>query len=589
MLGLMPKFQQWADEPSEPEISVSAVFRAHTEDITDSSVSGERFGKYLLVGELAVGGMAEVLLAVHKGLEGFVKVVVIKRVLPHYTSNADYIRMFVDEARLAARLEHPNIVRTYEFGEVDGQYFTAMEYLPGEDLSKTLNRLSISRQTMPFHIAAGIVSNLCAGLQFAHQLTDTAGRPLNLVHRDINPQNILLTYGGEVKIIDFGVAKTNTNAQTMAGTIKGKVAYMSPEQILARGVDQRSDVFSAGVVLWEVLTGRPLFMRDSEAATLYAIMNDPIPLPSRYRPDVPRALDAIVERALARTPADRFESAEEMGMAIDSFMPQLPKYDARVLAATVEELFGTTRANAKRAIAQTRSLASNISLVMKLRTGVRTDLADSLSSIAEAEIEAEAAAAVAAEIEAPVVERAPLRKLVVVLAALIVAGIGAGLYYVYTTSSARAPESKQIVQATVEVTSTPPGAAVFVDGEPTGLKTPATLSAITASRLSIRLELQNHRSVTETIEVPTGATIAKSFTLGVDSGRLAIFDLPANATVLVDGNEQAAGEVITLATGSHEVRVVVGGRTVAKQTVEIVPGHQGWKLAGTKLVTTGSP
>src|SRR5690349_10426802 len=161
-------------ELSEPEISIGTIIQAHSEDF-GNNIIGERFGKYLLVGEIAVGGMAEVFLAVHKGVESFIKVVVIKRVLPHLSNNPEFVRMFVDEARLEARLEHPNIVRTYEFGEVNGHYFTAMEYLPGEDLCKALNNLSVSRQLMPVHIAAGITSQLCSGLHFAHQFTDTSG------------------------------------------------------------------------------------------------------------------------------------------------------------------------------------------------------------------------------------------------------------------------------------------------------------------------------------------------------------------------------------------------------------------------------
>ncbi|HZJ67244.1 MAG TPA: serine/threonine-protein kinase, partial [Kofleriaceae bacterium] len=345
------------------------------------NIVGERFGKYLLVGEIAIGGMAELFLAVHKGVEGYIKVVVIKRVLPHLSNNPDFIRMFIDEARLTARLEHPNIVRTYEFGEVDGQYFTAMEYLPGEDLGKTLKNLAASRQAMPIHVATGVASQLCAGLHFAHHFTDIDGHPLNLVHRDINPANVIITYGGEVKIIDFGVAKSNTNVQTLTGTIKGKVSYMPPEQVLGRAVDHRADIFSAGVVLWEMLTGRPLFLRNSEAATLYAIMNAPIHPPSKVRPDVPPQLDRIVSRALSRRPADRFETAEQMAHALDDFMVSAPRYDARVLAGTVEGLFGSTRAEAKRSIAATRSLTRNISVVMKMRSEVRADLAERLDLV----------------------------------------------------------------------------------------------------------------------------------------------------------------------------------------------------------------
>src|ERR1044071_4623435 len=160
------------DEMGEPEISVTEVMEAHASTLQQSSILGERFGKYLLIGEVATGGMAEVFLAVNKGPEGFLKVVVIKRVLQHLTRSPEFVEMFINEARVAARLEHPNIVRTYEFGQVDGQYFTAMEYLPGEDLCKVLNNLSLSRQLMPPALAAGIALQLCNGLQFAHGLTD---------------------------------------------------------------------------------------------------------------------------------------------------------------------------------------------------------------------------------------------------------------------------------------------------------------------------------------------------------------------------------------------------------------------------------
>ncbi len=368
---------------SEPEISVGELVQPEPEpepefdpEAPPGSVAGELFGKYVLVGNIARGGMGELFLAVQDGLEGFRKVVVVKRVLKHLTTNADFMQMFVNEARLTARLDHPNIVKTYEFGEHDGQYYTVMEFLAGEDLGKVLQRLSqMTDKVLPLPFAVHIVAQLCNGLHFAHELTDVAGRPLGLVHRDVNPSNVLVTYAGEVKIVDFGVAKVNRAVtKTVAGTIKGKIAYMSPEHILARGVDRRSDVFSAGIVLWELLTGQPLFARDSDAATLYAVVSDPIPLPSTYRAEVPPPLDAVVARALAREPQDRFESAEALHAALDSFAETLPKVDGRALGRMMETLYGATRAEAKRAIAQSRSLARNIALVMDLRTSVRSEV-----------------------------------------------------------------------------------------------------------------------------------------------------------------------------------------------------------------------
>ena len=362
------KLEELKPEDSGPEIFVSAVGGSdpkHADGLVP--LNGERFGKYLLVGEIARGGMGEVFLAVQQGLEGFSKVVVIKRVVSHLTTNSDFVRMFIDEARLAARLEHPNIVKTYEFGDHEGQYYTVMEFLAGEDLRKVLNRLNMTAQKrLSLPLAIHIVMQICNGLHFAHELTDHAGTSLKLVHRDINPANVIVTYTGEVKIIDFGVAKVNTTAKkTLTGVIKGKIAYMSPEHILARGVDRRSDIFSTGIVLWELLMGRPLFARDCDASTMYAVMNEPIPRPSEERADVPPQLDAIVARALARTPGERFETVEDLRAALDELAANMPKVDGRSVSRMMEELFGPVRAQAKRSISQSRSLAHNIGLVMK--------------------------------------------------------------------------------------------------------------------------------------------------------------------------------------------------------------------------------
>jgi serine/threonine protein kinase len=590
----MTKLQdaRW-DEPSEPEISIGTLIQAHAEDFS-GNIIGERFGKYLLVGEIAVGGMAELSLAVHKGVEGFIKVVVIKRVLPHFNHNAEFVRMFADEARLAARIEHPNIIRTYEFGEVDGHYFTAMEYLPGEDLCKALNNLSMSRQLMPLHIAAGIGVQLCNGLQFAHQVTDTAGNPLNLVHRDINPANIIITYGGEVKIIDFGVAKTNANVKTINGVIKGKVAYMPPEQVLGREVDQRADIFSVGVVLWEMLTGRPLFLRNNEAATLYAIMNAPIQPPSKLRPDVPPELDQIVVRALARSPGDRYDTAEQMAAELDELLTRLPRYDARVLAGKLEELFGSTRAEAKRSIAQTRALPRNISLVMKLRSEVRAELAERLDAVVGDDAGREPLAVRGSNASnAALTARGSLqaigpsrsqRGLVIALSMILLAAIAAGLAYTTLSRPDRPPVVKPVAVSALQIESSPSGAAVFIGGEPTGLKTPTMLTGIAKPQLELHLELPGYAPVIRSITIPAGMTVSARVTLLPLQGRLVISDLPVNAGITVDDQDYDAGEVIPVAAGKHDIRIVLDGKTIAQQSIEAAAGDQGWKLVHGKLV-----
>jgi serine/threonine protein kinase len=557
-------------DPSDPEISLSSIEKMAEDPAEDHRpIVGEQFGKYVLVGEIGVGGMAEVFLAIQTGLQGFLKVVTLKRVLPHLASH-DFIAMFIDEARIAARLEHPNIVKTFEFGENEGQYYTVMEYLAGEDLGSTMNRAAISKQPMSFQMAAMIVAQLCNGLHFAHELTDTAGRPLGLVHRDINPSNIIITYAGEVKVIDFGVAKFNSSgSKTLTGTIKGKLAYMSPEQILARGIDRRSDIFSLGVVLWELVTGSRLFARESDAATLYAIMNDPIPKARRHRPNVPEELEAIISTALARTPADRYETCEEMQAAIDQFLATQPKFDARTLASTLESLFGSTRAEAKRSIAATRALSKNVSLVMKLRTDVREGLAKHLTIRQQSE---------------------PLprtRRAVGGIAAVVIVGTLAGLGYLLlrnpqpTKATVEAPTS---TLASLKVDSRPSGAAVFVGGEPTGLVTPATLSGLSPGEVEVRVELPSHTPTSHKFNLKAGEAATHLFELGSESGRVVLSGLPAGAVILVEGTEHEAGEVISMQTGRHDVRIVLDGKTLVQQTLETGTGHQVWELQEGRLV-----
>jgi eukaryotic-like serine/threonine-protein kinase len=558
-------------DPSDPEISLTAIEKLAEEPSEDHRpIIGEQFGKYVLVGEIGVGGMAEVFLAVQTGLQGFLKVVTLKRVLPHLASH-DFVAMFIDEARIAARLEHPNIVKTFEFGEVEGQYYTVMEYLAGEDLGSMMNRAAISKQPVTFHMAAMLVSQLCNGLHFAHELTDTAGRPLGLVHRDINPSNIIVTYAGEVKIIDFGVAKINSsNSKTMTGTIKGKLAYMSPEQILARGIDRRSDIFSLGVVLWELVTGCRLFARESDAATLYAIMNDPIPKARRHRPSVPEELETIISTALARTPADRYETCEEMQGALDQFLSSQPKFDAKSLAATLEGLFGSTRAEAKRSIAATRALSKNVSLVMKLRTDVREGLVKQLTARQHSE---------------------PLprtRRAVGVVAALVILATLGGLGYLLMRSSETPKVAEttppQTGLASLKVDSRPTGAAIFVRGEPTGLVTPATLTGLSPGEMEVRVELPGHTSSSHKFNFKPGEAATHVFELGSESGRVALSGLPAGAAILVEGNEYQAGDVISLPAGRHEVRIVLDGKTLVQQTLETGSGHQEWRLQEGRLV-----
>jgi serine/threonine-protein kinase len=302
---------------------------------------GEFLGRYELLHRLGAGGMGEVFLARQQGMEGFEKFVVVKTLLPNLNDNRDFVKMFFDEARIASMLCHPNIAQIYDLDEASGRYFIAMEYVHGESLRATMR----AAQAVPGGIALGLKCRIIAGaaqaLDYAHGARDTAGQPLDLIHRDISPGNIMIAFSGGVKLVDFGVAKANNKlARTAAGTIRGTYAYMSPEQALGSPLDRRSDVFSLGIVFHELLTGQRLFSRDTLLETIRAVVEAPIPLPSSIVRGIPKALDAIVLKALARDVADRYPSCAGLRADLEALIERqrLPAMPSR-LAAFMAVLF----------------------------------------------------------------------------------------------------------------------------------------------------------------------------------------------------------------------------------------------------------
>src|SRR6188508_746894 len=245
--------------------------------------------------------MGRLYIAERRGIQGFVKIVALKRIQPHLADSKQLREMFLNEARIAARLEHPNIVATYELGEVDGNYFISMEYLPGEDLSAIITGCQEGR--MPIDIAAAMTQQAAQGLHYAHEARDGHGRSIGLVHRDVNPRNIFVTYHGVVKLLDFGVVRGPPAQKSVPGVFKGKYGYCAPEQLEGGRVDRRTDVFCLGIALWECLTGARLFDAGSDATTIDAVRSRKVEPPSSLRPEIPAALDAIVLRAVARDPA----------------------------------------------------------------------------------------------------------------------------------------------------------------------------------------------------------------------------------------------------------------------------------------------
>lgn len=282
-----------------------------------------RFGKYTLIDRIAVGGMAEIFLARQAGLEGFEKTIVIKRIRPHLSKQPNFVKMFLNEAKLAAQLNHPNIVQIYDLGKIGESYFIAMEYIFGRDMRRIIPKADALGIPFPMVYALKIASSVCEGLYYAHARTDLYGNALNIVHRDVTPENIFVSFDGTVKVLDFGIAKAaNQIEQTRAGEIKGKLSYMSPEQCMGKQLDNRSDIFSLGVVLYEWLTGFKLFTGDSEVAILKSITEGKIYAPSYFKADIPEGVEAILMKALEKDREKRYQTAWEMQYDLDQFLSQ---------------------------------------------------------------------------------------------------------------------------------------------------------------------------------------------------------------------------------------------------------------------------
>jgi len=280
-----------------------------------------KLGRYEIVRRLAMGGMAEISLARTGEIEGFKTLVVCKRILPHLAEDEQFIDMFLDEARIASAFQHPNVIRINEVGKSGEEYYIAMELVHGEALSTVLKLISGQSLRVKPRLAAYIVSQAAAGLHYAHTVTSPAGESLGVVHRDVSPQNILVSFEGAVKVIDFGVARAlNRVTKTQHGSRKGKVGYFSPEQASGKPVDARTDVFALGIVLWETACGRRLFARDNELETYKALMEDAYPTPTSFVPEIPRELDLIIMKALAKEPDNRFESALALQQALERFI-----------------------------------------------------------------------------------------------------------------------------------------------------------------------------------------------------------------------------------------------------------------------------
>lgn len=320
-----------------------------------------RIGRYRIAFELASGGMATMYLARAEGPGGFEKLAALKRIHPHLAKDPAFVEMFFDEARIASRVAHPNVCSVFEFGQADGAYFIAMDYVHGETLGRVLKRLAgkpalLREPSWPL-LAARIVAEAAEGLHAAHELKDDKGALLGVVHRDVSPQNLFVAYDGTIRVVDFGVASAEGRLhQTQAGTVKGKLAYLAPEQARRKPIDRRVDVWALGVVLWETLVAKRLFQRGTDAETILASATDDVPAPSSVRAWIPKELDAIVLKALARDRDARYATARDLARDLHRFVSRAPEpVTSHDLADWMAAEFTREKAERERWIEQSRT------------------------------------------------------------------------------------------------------------------------------------------------------------------------------------------------------------------------------------------
>jgi serine/threonine-protein kinase len=434
-----------------------------------------KIGRHQVVGYIATGGMAELFL----GKEPSGRPVVIKRILPHLARQASFVSMFIDEARIGSMAKHPNLVQVLELGQVGTDLFLVMEYLVGENLAGLVRRLVKRREMIPPALAAYLVAEVCDGLHAAHELCDEQGQRMDLVHRDVSPQNIFITYGGDVKLLDFGVATAAYRlTQTATGEVKGKYAYMSPEQCHGDELDRRCDLFSLGTVLYELTTLRRLFKRPNELQVMKAVTEDPIPRPTREIEGYPEVLEDVCVRALARDPRQRYGTAAEMRDALLAASQQLglsgDPHEA--LASKLARLFGDRVAQKRELLDRVRS-GGDLEDLLKAEVDENVEV-PLIANTSATSLSAVRPATPLADTTALAHKRRGRRAMIYALGLAVVAGAAIGVWLRVRDGSAQAGgdgDTHSEVAPVAPKTSQPPAGAldsvtIDVTTDPTGVK-----------------------------------------------------------------------------------------------------------------------
>lgn len=536
----------------------------------------KQFGKYFLLQKIAVGGMAEIYKAKTFGVDGFEKQLVIKRILPHCSADKDFITMLIDEAKLSVLLSHANIVQVYDLGKVADDYYISMEFIHGVNLRDTMYYCRENKKAMPADISAYIISEICKGLDYAHRKTDQNNQTLNIVHRDISPQNILISYEGEVKIVDFGIAKAAMNiSHTMAGILKGKIAYMSPEQAMGKKIDRRTDIFSTGILLYEMLTNSKLFTGESQFEILKKIRTTRI-TKDKLPDSIPAVLKPIVAKALAYNVDDRYQNAGDIQIELTKFLySTYSDFSPRKLAAFIADLFERELNEEQTALAREAKIEQMTSSVSFKERAKQMDIVhrgDSYTPVMgkaavgekpeKEEISTTATpirdATVRTEPPQPSItkavrkEKGRRRSVVRTIAPVIALAAAVLVAFKFIPElqfwkGQATPEPPDEVSAptveeetarfgSVSVTSEPSDANVFLDGKDTGRRTPAILEELSIGKnYSLRVEKENYGPAEKTISITSPDKIDANLILAEPKGVLNIITDPVGAAVILDG------------------------------------------------------
>jgi serine/threonine-protein kinase len=507
-----------------------------------------RFDKYTILRKIATGGMAELFLAIQKGVAGFEKLVVIKRILPAMNQDRAFIDMLLHEARVAATLSHANVAQTLDVGLIDSTYYIAMEHVHGEDLRSIVRQMrEKGMREFPLQHAIAIVLAVCGGLSYAHERRALDGSPLNIVHRDISPQNVVVTFEGDIKIVDFGIAKSDTQigVDTTSGKLKGKVPYMSPEQARGEEIDWRSDLFAVGIILFELTTGKRLFKRQGDFETLKLICEREYPRPSRVREDYPPELELIVMRALEKDRAARFQSGREMQAALEDFArrERIPVSNM-ALAQFMQELFAEKLASHKQDLIEGKHLSDLIEQrqLSDQPPGRESEPDPTPPPAPNVLSSPPAAARTVTDVNAAI-----RRNGSGMLAALAFLALGAGgLYYWQHKEKVAGAGTAQTIpsnRGTISVASDPAGATIWVDGEMRTEVTPATIAQLPTGRI-IDVKLTKE-----------GFEVARQAVTLAESDPSAALNLTlAKGLVTVDVNVLPPGLALTLLLDGHDAK-----------------------------------